>query len=243
MNIRFRQYLASHVQRLLISAISILAVFVSAHTFAQTTSTNVAPGPKAPGPSVTLVGVFPGKALLVIDKSNPKAVAIGESLNSVKLLEVDDSSALVLLSGKKIRLNMGQPHSSSGASSDGGGGDRVVLPADERGHFHADGKINGQFARMMVDTGATSVALSIRDAQRLGIDYRKGKPMRVQTAGGTQSGYSVLLDSVTVGEITLYQVDAMIVGEGLPIILLGMSFLNRTNMVREGQTMTIVRRF
>ncbi len=242
MKIRCLKYFNGFQRHLAISSFAALAL---ASVYAQSPATDAtasgANNAKISGPSVTLVGVFPGKALLVVDKSNPKAVAIGESLNSVKLLEVDDNSALVLLGGKKVRLNMGQPHSSSGANS--GGGDRVVLSADERGHFFTEGKINGQFARMMVDTGASSVALSIRDAQRMGIDYRKGKPMRVQTAGGAQSGYSVLLDSVTIGEITLYQVDAMIIGDGLPIILLGMSFLNRTNMVREGQTMTIVRRF
>ena len=97
--------------------------------------------------------------------------------------------------------------------------------------------------RFLVDTGATVIALPASEARRLGIDYRAGKRGMVQTANGPASVYSVKLDSVKVGAIELTLVDAMVIEQGLETPLLGMSFLNRVEMRRDGQTMTLIRRF
>jgi aspartyl protease family protein len=190
-------------------------------------------------PAITLLGLFPGKALLSIDKSAPRAVNVGETLNGIKLLAVDDVSATVLVGGKKVSLQMGQPYSSDSSNSN----NAPVVLGLEQGHFFANGKINGSFARMMVDTGASTIAIPVSEAQRMGIDYQKGRPVVVGTAGGNQRAYRVMLDSVTVGTITLYQVEAMITGDQLSQILLGMSFLNRTTMQRDGEKLVLTKRF
>jgi aspartyl protease family protein len=96
---------------------------------------------------------------------------------------------------------------------------------------------------MLVDTGATMIALSASDAVRLGIDYRKGQPGMVSTANGSAPVYLVKLDTVKIGNIELNQVDALIQENGLPFALLGMSFLNRTEMRREGEQMTLTKRY
>jgi aspartyl protease family protein len=96
---------------------------------------------------------------------------------------------------------------------------------------------------MLVDTGATMVALSASDAVRLGIDYSKGQPGMVSTANGYAPVYRVKLDTVKIGNIELNQVDAVIQENGLPFALLGMSFLNRTEMRREGEQMTLTKRY
>ena len=96
---------------------------------------------------------------------------------------------------------------------------------------------------MLLDTGATMIALSAADALRLGIDYKKGTRGMVNTANGTAPVYRVTLNTVKVGDIELNQVDALIQEAGLPFALLGMSFLNRTEMQRQGAQMTLTKRY
>jgi aspartyl protease family protein len=122
-------------------------------------------------------------------------------------------------------------------------GASVTLQAAGIGHLIADGQINGAPMRMLVDTGASLIALPARDAVRLGIDYRKGRVGYVNTANGTVPMYRVKLDSVRIGEIEMHQVDAMVQENGLGIALLGMSFLSRTDMRNEGQQMVLTKRY
>src|SRR5437016_3636594 len=82
----------------------------------------------------------------------------------------------------------------------------------------------------LIGTGAPSVALPAYDADRLGIDYRKGRRGISNTAGGPVTVYRVSLDSVRLGGIELRTVDAVVIEQGLDIALLGMSFLNRVEM-------------
>ena len=96
---------------------------------------------------------------------------------------------------------------------------------------------------MLVDTGASMVALPASDALRLGINYKIGQRITVNTANGVAAAYRIKLDSVKVGDIELRQIDAVIHETGLPYALLGMSFLNRTDMRRDGEQMTLTRRF
>jgi aspartyl protease family protein len=77
----------------------------------------------------------------------------------------------------------------------------------------------------------------------MGIDYRRGQPAMVSTANGMAPAYRVRLDTVRVGDLELNQVDALVQEQGLPIALLGMSFLNRIEMRRSGDQMTLVRRY
>ena len=107
----------------------------------------------------------------------------------------------------------------------------------------ADGQINGGAVRFVVDTGATAIALPAGDASRLGIDYRKGQVGVTQTANGQAPAYLVRLNTVRIGGIELHNVEAIVIEQGLPVALLGNSFLNRVEMRREGATMTLTRRY
>jgi aspartyl protease family protein len=123
-------------------------------------------------------------------------------------------------------------------------GNSVTLTADGRGHFVTTGTVNGTSVRFLVDTGATSVVLSSADAQRVGIKYLDAPRTVSQTANGPVMVYRVKLDTLKVGDIEISNVDAIVAeGDRLPIALLGMSFLNRMEMRREGQTMTLINRF
>lgn len=188
-----------------------------------------------------MIGTFGSTAaILSINAGAPKTVKVGQSFGGVTVIAVDKDRATVDVDGKRRVLQRGQTYSSGGAGSSA---QSVTLSAGAGGHFMADGQINGGAIRFMVDTGATSIALPAGEASRLGIDYRKGQRGMVNTAGGQTPAYAVKLDRVRVGDIELQNVDAIVIEQGLNVVLLGNSFLNRTEIRREGQTMTLTRRF
>lgn len=189
---------------------------------------------------VGVVGLFPGKAVLVINGGTPKTYSVGAAVSdNIKLVAVNPSTATLDINGKRQAIAIGE-HVNRTAPS---GPASVTLKADGRGHYMVQGQINGGSVRMLLDTGATMIALSAADAVRLGIDYRKGQPGMVNTANGTAPVYRVTLNTVKVGDIELNQVEALVQETGLPFALLGMSFLNRTEMQRQGELMTLTKRF
>jgi aspartyl protease family protein len=189
---------------------------------------------------ISVVGLFPNKAVLVIDGGSPKTYSVGTTItDGMKLVTVNDSAAIFETNGKRQTIMLGE-HVNRAAAS---GQASVTLKAESQGHFIVNGQINGGTARMLLDTGATMVALPASDAARLGIDYRKGQVGQVSTANGIVPVYRVKLNTVKLGDIELNQVDATVMEHGLPIILLGMSFLNRTEMRRAGEQMTLIKRF
>ena len=105
----------------------------------------------------------------------------------------------------------------------------VELSAGPNGHFYADAKINGRSIRVMIDTGASLVALSHEDAQRAGIyvkhsDYK----YRVSTANGPARIAIVNLERISINGITVYDVRAAVGERGaMHTTLLGMSFLSK----------------
>lgn len=192
---------------------------------------------------VSLIGVIGDKAAVVaIDGGEPKAIRLGQTWSGVKVLAVEKTQATVEIDGKQRVLVLGQHYRGAQAASDSR--QSVVLAADPRGHFLTDAMINGQSARFIVDTGASVVVISGADAARMGIDYRKGRPAPMQTANGQTMGYLVKLSSVRVGGIELMNIDGVVVESGLGSYgLLGMSFLNRVEMRRDGEKMELIRRF
>lgn len=107
--------------------------------------------------------------------------------------------------------------------------DAVELEASPDGHFHAEVEINGRAIEVMVDTGASMVALSHEDAERAGVYVRPADfTMRVNTANGIGRAAPVTLDEITLGDITVRNVRAAVSEPGrLQGSLLGMSFLGR----------------
>jgi aspartyl protease family protein len=191
---------------------------------------------------VTVIGLFPGKAVVTVNRGAPRTVAVGQTAaDGVKLLSTDASGAVFEIEGKRERLEMGQHFESPGQA---GARQAVTLPPDSRGHFMADGQVNGGHVRFLVDTGATMVSLPSTTASRLGIDWKRGQRGLSQTANGASVVYKVTLDSVTLGDITVLNVDALVHdAAGLDTALLGMSFLSRMEMRREGPNLTLVKRY
>jgi len=189
---------------------------------------------------VGLAGVMGSRALLMIDGAEPQAVAIGQSLAGVKVVSVQGDQVVVEIGGKKRPLRVGQ-HAIGTAAADGSG--RIVMTADNQGHFVTTGSVNGVAVRFLVDTGATMISLGASDARRVGVDFNRGQKGMTQTANGQSVVSKVQLDTVRIGYVTLHNVDAVIHQTEMPVALLGMSFLNRMEMQRDGSTMTLKRRF
>jgi len=191
---------------------------------------------------IALIGVIGDKAaVLAVDGGDPKAVKLGQSWNGVTVIAVEKERATVEIDGKRRVLVLGQHYRGAAVTSDR---QSATLAADSRGHFFAEASVNDVPMRFVVDTGASVVVLSAADASKLGVDWRHGLRQMIQTANGATGGYLVKLDKVKVGGIELTNVEAVVLEEGPGAVgLLGMSFLNRVEMQRDGQTMTLIRRF
>lgn len=194
--------------------------------------------------SVALVGMLGSKALLVVNGSAPKTVAAGETHQGVRVISTDGEQATVEQSGKRVTLRVGEaPVNLGGLSASAGRGTRIVLVAGSGGHFMTPGQINGKAVQFMVDTGATSVAMSGADAERAGISFRNGQAINMSTANGIAPGFRIKLNSVRIGDVEVFDVDAVVTPQAMPYMLLGNSFLTRFQMVRENDQMTLVKRY
>lgn len=118
------------------------------------------------------------------------------------------------------------------------GSKEVVLLGSAHGHYVASGKINYQPVVFLVDTGASFVSIPEQVAQRVGL--KKEHPITASTANGKITVYTTLLEQISIGDITLYNVKADInpnmEGEE---ILLGMSFLRNLSVTHEDGKLTI----
>ncbi len=188
--------------------------------------------------SIRVVALFPDKAMVEIDGRSRVLKAGETSPEGVTLISADSRNAVIEANGERQTY---------GLNSRFGGGlstptkTEVMIARDIRGNYSTVGSINGRTVNMLVDTGATSIAMSEAEARRLGLPYwLKGKKAAVQTASGYARAYSVILDEVRVGAIVLRQVEAVVVEGNSPAeVLLGMSFLNRVEMENSNNIMVL----
>jgi len=194
---------------------------------------------------IAVTALFNAKAVLVVDNGKPRTLSVGDSTpEGVKLVSASSESAVVEYAGKRQTLMLGHGTRLGAGAAPPSSAGQVTLTVGAGGHFWANGAINGVSIRFLVDTGATSIALSSESAKRLGLNYAAGGRVGVRTASGATSGYRIVLDSVRVGDITLTGVEALVIEGSYPQdALLGMSFLGRTQMKRDGDILTLVRRY
>jgi aspartyl protease family protein len=191
---------------------------------------------------IDIVGLSQGRAVIVGANGKPKVYRDGDTLpNGARLIKATPEAAVFEIGGKRRTLTMGS--SRFAAATPASGAARVTLIADERGHFVTVGTINGASIRFLVDTGATMISLGVNDARRIGLDYLKGEQGFTRTANGVARVYKLRLDTVKIGEITASGVEALVHETDLPWALLGMSFLNRVEMTRQGDNLTLVKRY
>lgn len=119
------------------------------------------------------------------------------------------------------------------------GGRKYKIKADRRGHFVTKVKMNGRKVSVLVDTGASSIAINKSLAKRLGIKLSKSDfKYRVNTANGTVKAAAAVIDRVDMGRISVKNVQAAVLPDkSLNDVLLGMSFLNQLKSfeVRNGE--------
>lgn len=189
--------------------------------------------------TVGLAGILGKKAILVIDGGNPKSVAVGERIHGVKLISVEEKSAVVEKKGKRITLRVGQ--NASLADKGVSHSDAIILNADSNGHYFADGAVNGNAVRFLLDTGATAVVFGASDAKRLGISLIGAQAGISRTANGEVQTKMVRI-SLNVGGIMLDNIEAHVLAGESPHALLGMSALRRFNMNQTGNVLTLTLR-
>ncbi|MDE2561538.1 MAG: TIGR02281 family clan AA aspartic protease [Sphingomonadales bacterium] len=138
--------------------------------------------------------------------------------------------------GETHPLTSARPASAASAGANGayamsGGGDAIGIARGPDGQFHMTAQVNGGDTSFLVDTGADMVALTVDEADRLGIfvDRSSFQPI-LRTASGTGYGQRVRLDSVEIGGRELTDVDAVVV-QGLQTNLLGQSVLRQLGRV------------
>jgi len=192
--------------------------------------------------NVTLAGSMGSKALLVID-GQPHTLAVGQSAAGVTLLQLGDGQAQVQRGGSTATLRLGgAPARLSGTPAAATGPQEIVLPVGLGGHFTSSGAINGRAVQFMVDTGATVIALSQTEAERIGLAWREAPRAMTQTANGPVPVHRVSLNAVRVGEVEVHNVDAVVMPAQMPYVLLGNSFLGRFQMRRDNDVLRLERR-
>ena len=172
-------------------------------------------------------------------------MAVGEHTpEGAKLIASSSENATLEINGQRRTFRLGI---SSSIKTGFNPPSQYVLQIypDNRGMYSVQGKINNHSVKFLVDTGATTIAMNASRARRLGIDFKlHGQPMMVSTASGVSKGFLVKLDTVKVGDISMHNVDAMVLDGTHPTeVLLGMSFLGQVNMQRDGQTMRLKRKW
>lgn len=192
---------------------------------------------------VNIVGLFNNKAIVIINKGKPQTLSVGQpSTQGVRLLQADSQKAILEIEGKRKELGMGQAATIAGSAASEA--PSVTLYADSSGHHFTEGQINGVTLKFIVDTGASAIVMNSADAKRAGLDYKKGELAQMQTANGIVNGYRVSLNTLRLQGLVLNQVDAVVLeGMSPPLVLLGMSALNRVDMKREGIALTLKKKY
>lgn len=187
-----------------------------------------------------VLALFPGKALLVVDGQR-KVLAVGDTgPGGVELVEANSRFAVVRVDGVERELRLGSTVSSSYAKPQA---QVLRLVSDATGSFYTDGLINGQPVRFLVDTGATTVAISQARAVRLGLEFGGDRsPVPVGTASGSAIGHPVQLRQLKIGNFNLSNVSAVVIeGDSPRNVLLGMNVLGQFDIKQKDKLMTISR--
>jgi aspartyl protease family protein len=182
---------------------------------------------EATEPDVRVKGLFKNAAVLIID-GQQKLLKVGESSSGVSLISASSKSAIIEYKGEHKTVYLSQ---SIGTDFKTATKQEVRLSSQHNGHFYGTLYINGKRGHFLVDTGASSVAMSSNTAKQLGIDFQRGTPISVSTASGIAGGFRVTLKRVEVGSIAVSNVEAVVLEGGHPLdILLGNSFLSKVEM-------------
>jgi len=191
---------------------------------------------------VRVAGLFSGRAVLLIDGRQHLLKAGETSPEGVKLIAATSEEAVLLIDGQKVTAQLDGRVSALKRSPEIS---EVQVWRDTSGMYTTVGSINGLPVALLIDTGATAVAMNAGQARRLGIDFRVvGRQSGVTTASGVVKAWAVMLDTVKVGDLELRNVAAVVLEGAHPeTALLGMSYLGRLEINNDGRLMTLRKRY
>lgn len=194
-----------------------------------------------PPAQVQLNGMLGSRAALLLIDGEPRTVEVGATVKGVRLISLEDGRAVVDVGGRREALLLGA--TPGRVASSAAPPRQIVMAMGPGGHYTTIGMVNGQVTTFLVDTGASSVAISQVEAEKLGLRYLYGKRIVTQTANGIVPAYVIQLASVRIGQIEVRDIEAVVIPGALSHVLLGNSFLNRFQMRRENEVMTLELRY
>lgn len=189
-------------------------------------------------PAVEVVGLFKDRAMLRIDGEH-RFLRVGETTREgLTLVFADTQRAVLEYDGAEIELSLSNRITSNFVKT---AKSSLSIPSDPMGQYWVRGFVNGHAVNFLVDTGASVLAMSSVEADRLGIDFiGEGQAGIAQTAQGEAVSHFVNIPAVEVGGIAVHNVRAAVVEGSYPrAILLGMSFLRHVEMEQQEGTLML----
>ncbi len=188
--------------------------------------------------SVEVQALLGDTAVLMINGQR-KTLRVGQSFAGVTLVATQPTTAILEINGRSNTVGLSQRVGTSFLEPQ----EQVVTIArDARMQYQTNAIINGHSTLVLVDTGASAVAISSVQARSMNIDYSSGVPTKVETASGMTDAYGITLRSVSVGGIQVSNVPAMVVRGDYPgTILLGMSYLQHVKMQEHNGILSLSR--
>jgi len=187
---------------------------------------------------VAVEGLMPGMAVVSINGQR-KMLKAGKSFEGVTVVAVDAQKATLDVDGKRVVLGLSQK---IGTQYEAPTEQVVTIARNAQLQYLTTATINGRMVQVLVDTGANIVAMNSRQAMALGIDPLDGEPSQVRTASGVVESFTLTLDSVDVGGITVNNVLASVVyGDYPQSILLGMTYLRHVTLQEQNGIMSLSR--
>jgi aspartyl protease family protein len=192
---------------------------------------------------IVINGLFKDKAIVSIDGKQRVLRKGKASPEGALLIESNSKEAIIEINGKQETYTLGAHIGGNFAAPTEG--KKLILTPDSGGMYNVSGAINGSHVSFVVDTGATLVSMNSNVAKKIGIDYKlKGEEGQSYTASGKSKIYIVNLKKVKIGDIELHNVEGAVHEGDFPVItLLGMSFLGKLNMKRDGRIMELEKKY
>lgn len=197
--------------------------------------------PQALAREIVIEALFTDKAMIKLDGKR-QLLKAGEPYKGLTLISTDTYRlfAEIEIDGQRDIYELGR-HIGGGYTTPKT--NQLMISADRRGSYFTHGQINGRSINFLIDTGASSVAINENLARSLDLDYMNPtRRLLVETAAGMKTGYRVVLNEVTIGGISLYNVQGTVIsGDSPSVPLLGMSFLSQLEIEKK-QNLMILRK-
>jgi aspartyl protease family protein len=196
----------------------------------------------------SLEALFPGKAMINLDGKR-MILKAGQEKKGILLISTDTYAQTAEFEVNNVREIYAMSRQIGGGYQEVKAKEVMIRP-DVRGNYLTQGLINGKRVDFLVDTGASSIALSQSLAKSLGINYQlNATKIKVKTASAIVDAYQVKFDNVAIEGIKLTNVDGIVIPDSQPIAnqkefaLLGMSFLGRLELEQKQNLMLLRQNF